>query len=362
MQIKDYFAFNQSEKRGAVVLLSLISVMILAQFIPGYLHSSQTTDFSEFEEQITAFEKERTNSESTAPKQVEYFSFNPNLISDSAWKALGFKDWQIRNINKYKANGGSWKIKKDVSRIYGLTEERYQELAPFILLPEEMKSQSHSKADHPVSYFDFDPNTISNEEWTQLGFKSWQIENINKYKAKGGVWKIRSDVAKIYGLSPEHYSKLEPHILLPEKLTTTETSHSKTRVNVNINTADAATFKQLNGIRSEKYASIIVNYRNSLGGFVRKEQLLEVWNMEKETYEGFKEQLVLENAKPVQLNLNTLSAAELKEHPYISWNLANSIVNYREEHGPFKSVTDIQKIHLITDEIYRKIVPYLKIE
>ena len=36
--------------------------------------------------------------------------------------------------------------------------------------------------------FQFNPNTISDEEWSTLGFKPWQIKTINNYNCKKRGW------------------------------------------------------------------------------------------------------------------------------------------------------------------------------
>ena len=56
-----------------------------------------------------------------------------------------------------------------------------------------------------------------------------------------------------------------------------------------------------------------------------------------------------------------LTKEELKAHPYIRWQLANMIVDYRNQHGKFASIDDLKKIQLITDEVLNKIKPYLSL-
>ena len=62
-----------------------------------------------------------------------------------------------------------------------------------------------------------------------------------------------------------------------------------------------------------------------------------------------------------QLNINSASADELKQHPYLRYIIANAIVQYRSQHGNYAAVSDLKKIMLITDDIYNKMVPYLKL-
>jgi competence ComEA-like helix-hairpin-helix protein len=370
MYLKDYFSFTRGEKRGVVFLLFII--ILLTAVIPfiDYLKINETTDFSEFETAINEFEKEREqNSKANNSEQetlaVELFEFNPNTISDEEWVTLGFKEWQIKTINNYKAKGGNWKTKADVAKIYGLKEGHFQQLEPYILLPDEIekKEKSYSKKENTkIEYFKFNPNTISKAQWKKLGFKDWQIKTIFNYKAKGGSWRSKADVKKIYGLDEADYHKLEPYILLPDKAEKKEYNNKKDySKKVNVNTANAKELTNLKGIFSEKYAAIIIRYRTELGGFIKKEQLKEVWNMKKETYNGFINQVIIGNSQAKQININTATTEQLKKHPYINWNTANAIVKYRKANGNYKEVENIKKIHLINNETYLKIEPYLKI-
>ena len=369
MNIKDYFSFTRGEKRGTVVLLLIIVILLVANFSVDLLESTHQTDFSEFETAINEFEQEikaKKNTNQTVNLSIEPFNFNPNTITDKEWKKLGFKDWQIKTINNYKAKGGGWKTKADVAKIYGLEDAHFEQLKPFILLPDAIGKKNNkdfNKENTEAEYFKFNPNTISKDQWKKLGFKDWQIKTIFNYKAKGGSWRSKADVKKIYGLAEADYNKLEPYILLPDNSEKKEYTNNKKDYTkkIDINTANAKELTNLKGINSEKYAAIIIKYRKELGGFTKKEQLLEVWNMKKETYNGFVNQIVIGDYKPYQININSSSAKELKAHPYIDWKTANAIFKYRKANGDYKKIEDIKKIHLINNETYLKIAPYLTV-
>jgi len=365
MSIKDYFSFTQGEKRGVVILLLIIITLILFNFSLEYFIVKKQTDFSEFENAINKFEKElsKKNKLANSPEFFfEFFKFNPNTISDEGWKKLGFKDWQIKTINNYKAKGGKWKTKTDVSKIYGLEESHFQQLKPFILLPEKLESKTYKKKEKiKIDYFNFDPNIITKTEWKRLGFKDWQIKTIFNYKSKGGSWKTKADVKEIYGLDENNYYKLKPYILLPE-YSKKEDSKTKDYTNkININTADAKELTKLKGIYSEKYAKIIIKYRTSLGGFIKKEQLKEVWNLKEETFNGLKEQIIINLQNIKKININNTTIEKLKSHPYIDWKIANAIVKYKKANGNYTNIEELKKIHLINNKTYLKITPYLTI-
>ena len=376
MNIKDYFAFSKGEKRGVIVLLFIIVIFTVGLQFIKFLRITDFTDFSKFDTEISKFEKElnkqlKEDSLSHSKKNVvlptEFFDFNPNEIEDSIWLKLGLAAWQVKTINNYKAKGGEFRIKSDVSRIFGITDTLYQLLYPHILLPDEKENKfenTNKKEDRKATYFSFNPNTISKEQWAKLGFKDWQIKTIFNYKDKGGSWKSKADVKKIFGLAETDYNKLESFILLPNEILKPETLSSKKDYNkkVNINTANAKELTNLKGINSEKYAEIIIKYRTELGGFIKKEQLQEVWNLKIETYNEFVNQIELGQNLPQQININKATEEELKVHPYLGWKLAKIIITYRNSHGSYKDVKDIKQIHLVTEEIYTKIAPYLTVK
>jgi DNA uptake protein ComE-like DNA-binding protein len=128
---------------------------------------------------------------------------------------------------------------------------------------------------------------------------------------------------------------------------------------VDINKADSLTLLDVNGI-GPTFAGRIVKYRNLLGGFIKKEQLAEVYGF-KDKYDGMKSQVrVSPGHKTINLNMATFK--ELNKHPYVDYNLTKAIFALKKKLGTFKSVDDIKQIDLVTDELYNKLAPYLTVE
>jgi competence ComEA-like helix-hairpin-helix protein len=90
-------------------------------------------------------------------------------------------------------------------------------------------------------------------------------------------------------------------------------------------------------------------------------QVGETFGLPDSTFQKIKQFLKLENISIRKININTATVEELKAHPYIKWGLANPIVAYRNEHGPFSKVEDIKKVMAVTEEVYSKLLPYLSI-
>ncbi len=62
------------------------------------------------------------------------------------------------------------------------------------------------------------------------------------------------------------------------------------------------------------------------------------------------------------INLNSASAAELEELPRIGAALAERIVEWRSENGPFQSVDDVQQVKGVSASVYEEIKDLISVE
>ena len=165
--------------------------------------------------------------------------------------------------------------------------------------------------------FRFNPNTATVEDFCRLGFTPKQAESIDAYRKKGGRFHRKSDFAKSYVVSDSVYRRLERFIDIPL---------------LDLNEADSAALDALPGIGGW-YASKIIEYRNSLGGYSRKEQLLEIYRFDQQKYEALKDLVTIKD--PYVYPLWSLPADSLRKHPYIrNYETANAIVMFRDNNPP----------------------------
>jgi competence ComEA-like helix-hairpin-helix protein len=218
------------------------------------------------------------------------------------------------------------------------------------------------------SLFPFDPNTLPEEGWQRLGLRPRTTKTILNYRSKGGRFYKPEDLKKIWGLPAGFYERVQAYIRIPavEKEASPNNfknpyeKKERTLSAININTADTGTLIALPGIGS-KLASRIVAFREKLGGFYSVTQLSETYGLPDSTFQKLKPRLQV-HGDLKKWNINTASKDELKTHPYIKWQLANLIVEYRAQHGLFKKLDELKNIMLIDEATYNKIVPYLTIE
>lgn len=131
------------------------------------------------------------------------------------------------------------------------------------------------------------------------------------------------------------------------------------RTRVQLNSADTLDWQQLRGI-GPVFARRIVRYRSLLGGFVGKDQLLEVYGMDSARYLSIAPYIDTDSAETEQLDINSATIDQLKRHPYLDYYQAKAIVRLREKEGAYRSVSDLRRLPVIDTETYNKILPYIK--
>lgn len=129
---------------------------------------------------------------------------------------------------------------------------------------------------------------------------------------------------------------------------------------IELNTCDTLDLQILRGI-GPYFANNIVKYRELLGGYDRKEQLLEVYGMDSSRYLQIEERITVIKTDLRKIDLNEGSFKSFLRHPYLEFYLVKEIFRYREKNG-FDSVAELKKVKLVTDELYNKVAPYLYIE
>lgn len=204
----------------------------------------------------------------------------------------------------------------------------------------------------------FDPNLYTIQDWMNLGLSEKQsqtIINFNKY----GFYSIE-DMEKCFIFQDKQLMDvISDSLIFP---TRNNENKGIKDIHIELNSANKEDLIKLSGI-GEYFAAKIIDYRERLGGFHSLNQLLEIYRFDKEKLEKIKPNISVRTDNIIQLNLNDVDVKTLRNHPYInSWNLANSIVKMRQQKGSYKKIEEIKESDLMTDEIFNKIQPYLKIE
>jgi competence ComEA-like helix-hairpin-helix protein len=377
--LTEYFYYTRTERNGALALgLLCIALFVAPQFFPLLHDESEAPDF----EVVFASEADRASMPKARQVAAQLFPFDPNTASKADFIELGLSPRLAQTILNYRSKGGTFYKKEDLQKIYTLKNEDYERLAPYIRIgnkqPAFQNKQYYTtstvRAEKVAEPFSFDPNTASREELMKLGLPRWISDNVVKYRASGGKFRKKADFRRIYGLSDADYERLEPYITLPEQAEKEEQiavvamsieespdfekSVEKAPVVIDINRAGAADWQQLRGI-GPAYAKRITKFRDKLGGFSSVQQIAETYGLPDSTFQNIKPQL---QWSPVlrKIDINTATIESLRSHPYLDARQAAAMVSYREHHGAYQSIADLQKVKALPRQVLKKIEPYLK--
>jgi DNA uptake protein ComE-like DNA-binding protein len=303
---KDYFSFSRRERTG---IFALIALIVLAAIWPAYWPAPK-------EEPVSPADKQA----------LEELAAGIPLIKDDS----------------------------------GTTERPDKPLS-------KNKFADEAPAAGPMFYFD--PNTATEAEWRSLGLRDKTIGTIGRYLAHGGRFKKAADISKVYGLRQADYERLLPWVKIkaassertndypyPKNERAADFKHTTAAIDINL--ADSAAWVALPGI-GPALAGRILRFREKLGGFYAREQVGETWGLPDSVFQMIKPRLQCEHPVLRQLDINALDANTLRQHPYFRWNIANALVQYRNQHGPFASKEDLLRIALIDQVTLGKISPYL---
>ncbi|MGV3610242.1 MAG: ComEA family DNA-binding protein [Fluviicola sp.] len=225
----------------------------------------------------------------------------------------------------------------------------------------DRKSWKKKRYSRPLSRFN--PNDYTLEQWMALGLSEKQSAVVLKYTSR----KIYSneELKRIVVMPEELYFLIKDSAVYPERTKDfdrpTEYKMEQKLVHVEINRASLDDLLQAEDITLFD-AKQIIKARDNFGGFYSLSQLSEVWQATPEKIAVWEKYVEIDPENIRKININTASVKELSFHPYISWNLANSLVKLRGQNGFYKELREIKKSVLMTDELYEKLKHYLVVD
>jgi len=178
---------------------------------------------------------------------------------------------------------------------------------------------------------------------------------------------------KLYGFPQTLFVTIEDYIIIEKLVEPKNTEAQKVEVQprrkykeairalpvFNINKADTSILKTIPGVGSKLSARIIA-YRISLGGFVEKNQLYQVYGLDSAIIKKINNVAVITpDFEPQKININTATKSQLASHPYITWTEAKLIIAYRNQHGKYTGLPDVLKVYSINKDWVKNAAPYL---
>lgn len=242
--------FSSRQKKGLLALLLLIVVLIAANIIlPKLLkkpnNSSQNKEFMAKVERFRSSLQEREKksyrnanftpydynskdfSQQLKDEKHQLFDFDPNTADSLTLSSLGLRNYVVRNILNYRRKGGKFRSDEDFGKIYGLSENDFLRLKPYISIAkkagEELKTytrdtlQKNSERIHEKKNLDItvELNTADTAELKQLtGIGSYFARQIVYYRDKLGGYHSVEQLLEIKNFTPEKLDRIRQNLTI----------------------------------------------------------------------------------------------------------------------------------------------------
>ncbi len=233
---------------------------------------------------------------------------------------------------------------------------------------------------HPVA---FNPNDVDSVDLITMGLPPRVASNWVKYLRKGGRFRDKEGVKKIFGMTPALYGRLDSFLVFPAPITTAANNLPEIRkdkptfINVpdslsrqqyteknavkievqELNSTDSINLLDIPGI-GPVFASRIIRYRNLLGGYYSVSQLKEVYGMREDNYLAVSKYFTVDSSAHKTINVNFSTLQELGRHPYIGYSAARKICKLRDRTGKFSSPENLSPV--VTGDSLKKLIPYMR--
>jgi DNA uptake protein ComE-like DNA-binding protein len=296
---RDIFTFTRIEKNGILMLLALMLLIVIMNFSMSAFINEKRIDLSEWESRVDSF---YLSFPTKSIDSIMPHPFYPNKITFNKLVSMGMPQRVAGNWVSYVKAGGRFNSPEDTKKIYGITPEIFSQIEKYMIFQD-------SREVRIVRNTNDTNNVIVHVD-----------SRIKKYVTK--------------------FVKKEPHI-------------------VEINSADSVVLEALPGLGGVLSARII-KFRELLGGFYSVEQLKEVYGLKDEYLSKALPYIELDKDKISKMRINYFSKRELAMHPYISYGIANSIVETRDKKGKLIGIQELSGF--LSENEIEKLGPYLSFD
>jgi DNA uptake protein ComE-like DNA-binding protein len=240
---KDFFFFPLSQRIGIVVIICLIVLCSIVNFcIPFFseddfqTHPDDIAAFETFKQSLVSLDsvrnrkKHQTYSRSDksvykksfgqSASEVHLFAFDPNTLDSAGFVALGLKPYVISNILKYRRKGGQFRDSEAFGKVYGLTEEQFADLAPYIQIPKADALHLEEEPEYaatlkPTVKVVVELNTADTTQLMQVkGIGRGYARSIVRFRQQTGGFTSVEQLREIYGMTAENYRCIAPHCIV----------------------------------------------------------------------------------------------------------------------------------------------------
>lgn len=221
---KSYFQFSKTERIVLIFLIFCITALIVCPKIifRFSLKNLSVTD-QELIQNLKIKNQSTTSKFKTYPsfnnnkssKKVQEFHpfpFNPNEVNQNTLLKLGFSEKQTQMILNYINKGGHFYKKEDFKKLYCITDDIYQQIEAYLVIPQTVSSQPSTS---PNKVIKLEINTADTLALFEIPKMSKSLaKRIFRYREQlGGFYKIEQ-LLEVYKMDTVKYHLIKNYFII----------------------------------------------------------------------------------------------------------------------------------------------------
>lgn len=226
--LTNYFGFNKQQRNGLFMLICISFFLLLVRLsYPAFIkpEAIQVYDLPLIERRLDSTVHSRTSlsrkGDENSVVDPSLFMFDPNTVTAQQLIQLGFKEKTVSVFIKFRQKGFVFKEKKDLQKVYGVSDNLYAQLEPYILIEakristEKQKVQETQKSESSASKSIQTLIELNSADSLSLmsldGIGVSYAKRILKYRSILGGYVAVEQLKEVYGFSSELYEKVKHH-------------------------------------------------------------------------------------------------------------------------------------------------------
>lgn len=366
----------RKDKRHMMIILAILGTLILVDVCINALrgNGAKAREFIENDStarqrisELTLAYNDSLLDDSTATisdineQPSSLFPFDPNTADMETLKKLGLSERQASTLIKYREKGGRFRNAEDFAKLRGVSPEQISRLMPYIAIimeptstgigynepaENQAKNQETKKS---MSYFTFDPNGISQEDFVKLGFTENQAATFIKYRGKGKKFYVAKDFRDVSFVDDKVFQSIAGYIDINlDSLT----DHGRLR---DLNTIDKAGLMEC-GLK-EQEADKVLTFREMIGAYYAPWQICDC--IDRNRGNKLKSSFyVCGSVSRKMIDIRTAGKEELTANPYISELQAIEIISHQADAEPM-TASRIAQLGIFDGSEMKRVANYL---
>ena len=210
-RFRDLFTFSSDERKGIIALVFVLIVICGLNMILDFRHPVPVqTKYPDWMKDTGILEEEDYKILSDSDSYAESFKadatgskqktiIDPNTASLETLILTGFSLRISRTIIRYREKGGRFKTTDDLKKIYGLTPDIFQSVAPYLRVMDDLPSRTKPIAELPAT---ININTADSVLFEKLpGIGPVLARRIIRYRMVLGGYSSPEQIREVYGIT-----------------------------------------------------------------------------------------------------------------------------------------------------------------